>query len=207
MCGMTCSDDIACAIQLGVAAIGLIFYEHSKRSISIDHARTLLNNIPPFVSTVAVLVNPAQELVKNIVNTLTIDLLQFHGDEPPAFCEQFSKPYIKAIPASSKSIIESALKSYAHAKAILCDTPHTQLRGGTGQIFDWELFPLKAQLPIIVAGGLNVTNINAALERCKPYAIDVCSGVEHSFGVKDHKKMREFMKHVNAYNSMNLMLR
>ncbi len=202
MCGMTRISDITHAISLGVDAIGLIFYEKSSRHVSVEQAKLLLLNhpfpspergLPAFVDIVAVFVNPEASFVKQVITELPIQLLQFHGDESPEFCEQFDIPYIKAIPAESPDAIIQAADQYTHAAAILLDTPSATSRGGTGLAFDWQIIPRQLSKPIILAGGLDASNVVSAITACSPYAVDVCSGIEASAGIKDHDKMSAFV--------------
>jgi phosphoribosylanthranilate isomerase len=192
MCGMTRKDDIAHAASIGVDAIGLVFYEKSTRYVSIEKATLLLQDLPAFVDVVAVFVNAEIPFVTRVMSQLPIQLLQFHGDESPAFCEQFCKPYIKAIPATSAEAIIAVAKQHQHAAAVLVDTPSTH-HGGTGQTFDWQVVPRQLPKPFILAGGLDAHNVASALDACSPYAIDVCSGIEASAGIKDHYKMNSFV--------------
>ncbi|AMQ27603.1 TPA: phosphoribosylanthranilate isomerase [Legionella pneumophila] len=194
MCGMTRSEDIQCAIDLGVDAIGLIFYPKSARNVSLEKARIIVNNIPPFVDIVAVLVNPEQSFVQLIINEIPVQLLQFHGEESSEFCRQFNKPFIKAIHPKTAIQIQSAVDEFFDASAILLDTPSDKERGGTGLTFDWKIIPENLSKPYILAGGLNESNILEAITMCHPYAVDVCSGIEASPGVKDHLKMSRFIK-------------
>ena len=192
MCGMTRSSDITHAVSLGVDAIGIIFYEKSQRYVSIEQAKRLLQDIPAFVDVVAVFVNPELSLVKQILNELPIQLLQFHGEESPEFCEKFDKPYIKAIPAISAETIIKIAEQHVNAAAILLDTP-SKHHGGTGLAFDWQIIPKKLPKPVILAGGLDTTNVVSAISTCSPYAVDVCSGIEASAGIKNHDKMNSFV--------------
>ena len=194
MCGMTRAEDVAHAITLGVDAIGLIFYPKSPRNITIEKARVLLKNLPPFVDAVAVLVNPEETFVRQIIEELPIQLLQFHGDESPEFCQRFSKPFIKAMQPQTTGQIQQVMQEYGKASAILLDTPSETSRGGTGIAFDWQIIPQNLPKPFILAGGLNASNILDAIKRSKPYAVDVCSGIEAMPGVKDHIKMNQFVK-------------
>jgi phosphoribosylanthranilate isomerase len=194
MCGMTRKEDVECAIDLGVDAIGLIFYAKSSRYVSMDKAKILLANFPSFVNAVAVLVNPEQDTVLKIINEVPINILQFHGDESPEFCLQFNKPFIKSIhPKTSKQIQQAALE-FAEAQALLLDSSSHESRGGTGLTFDWNIIPSTLSKPYILAGGLNEFNLLEAIQIGKPYAVDVCSGVEVVPGIKDHKKMQQFIK-------------
>lgn len=194
-CGMRTRKDINHAIALGVHALGFIFYPKSTRAVTVAEAKILLAAIPPFVSTVAVLVNPTLEEVKEILR-LPISYLQFHGDESPDFCAQFKKPYIKAIAASSAAAIINATERYIDAVALLVDTPAATY-GGTGFAFDWQIIPKECAKPLILAGGLDANNVAEAIAQVNPFAVDVCSGVEHKPGVKDLKKMTDFIKQVH----------
>lgn len=193
MCGMTRSQDIEHAIHLGVDAIGLIFYPGSQRYVSLEAAQRLTKNLPPFVDAVAVLVNPDKTWVHQLLDELPIQTLQFHGDESAEFCEQFNKPFIKAIHPVSTTQIRQVMQEFANAQAILLDTPSPTSRGGTGMTFDWRIIPADAITPYILAGGLNELNLRDAINESNPYAIDVCSGIEISPGIKDHTKMSRFI--------------
>ncbi|WED44078.1 phosphoribosylanthranilate isomerase [Legionella cardiaca] len=192
MCGMMREQDIAHAVALGVDAIGLIFYPKSPRCVSVEDAKILVQNAPVFLDIVAVLVNPLPSLVEQITHELPIQYLQFHGDEAPEFCTQFNKPFIKAIRANSRDFIDEQCAKHRHASAILLDTP-SPVHGGTGQVFDWTVIPENIKKPLILAGGLSASNIRKAVTGRSVYAVDVCSGVEASPGIKDHNKMSQFV--------------
>lgn len=197
---MTQKQDVDYATSLGIDSIGLIFYPQSKRYITLDKAQELVKNIKPFISTVAVLVDPDKAFVEEMIKRVFVHLLQFHGDESPEFCQQFNLPYIKAIQAGNSTSIYQAEKKFAAAQAILLDTPSQNSRGGTGQIFDWDIIPADLKKPYVLAGGLNPGNLSLALKIAKPYAVDVCSGVESCPGVKNHLKMKEFINVVRCIN-------
>lgn len=194
MCGMTRREDVTHALNLGVDAVGLIFYPQSPRSVSIEHAKVLLKDFPPFVNAVAVLVNPFREFVQQIIEELPIQLLQFHGAESALFCQQFNRPFIKTIHADSTEYLQQAVHEFGAASAVLLDTPSMAARGGTGLTFDWQIIPKKLGKPYILAGGLNEFNVLEAIKSCHPYAVDLCSGIESSPGIKDHDKMSRFMQ-------------
>ena len=196
MCGMTRINDIAYAISLGVDALGFIFYEKSSRYVSLADAKLLLNDLPAFVQAVAVFVNPDASFVKHVISELPMQCLQFHGEETAAFCEQFGMPYIKAVPAVSADAIILAMNAYPNAGAVLLDTPSTDSRGGSGVVFDWDRVPKEGTRPLILAGGLHPQNVGKAIEMCSPFAVDVCSGIEVSAGIKDHVKMSQFVNSV-----------
>lgn len=200
MCGMRRAEDIAQAVSLGVDALGFIFYDQSPRCVSVEYLKEIGLNCPPFVTLVAVFVNPEVSLVQDVIRELPIHYLQFHGDEPAAFCEQFGRPYIKAIPATSTAAIEQAMIDYSNAAAILLDTPSNTVRGGGGEIFDWAMIPKNPMPPLILAGGLNADNVAQAIKNCVPYAVDVCSGVEVTVGIKSYDRMRQFIEQVRGHN-------
>ena len=170
--------------------------------MTIEQAKLLLCSSPLFVDVVAVMVNPTEKEVQHIIRELPIQWLQFHGKEPPTFCKQFNKPYIKAIRTDSEdtSDIHAAVSQYESASAILLDTPTANHHGGTGQSFDWRVIPNLQKKPLIIAGGLDAENLIHLTERYQPYAVDVCSGIERSAGIKDHDKMAQF---VNALIKVN----
>lgn len=191
---MTRVEDIEYAVELGADALGLIFYPKSLRYVTLELAKTLTQKTFPFVDVVAVLVNPEKEFVKQLLEELPIGMLQFHGDENQAFCQQFNRPFIKAIQAKDSNQIHKAMQSFHKAKALLLDTPSTSSRGGSGELFDWDIIPKNPSLPIILSGGLNESNIQRAQALVNPYAVDLCSSLEERPGIKDHNKMRLFMK-------------
>ena len=193
MCGMMRSEDVDFAVALGVDALGFVFYEQSTRYITIDEVANLLVDIPPFITLTAVLVNPSPELVWRIIKELPINLLQFHGDETPEFCQSFPLPYIKMLNPYPTVKMSSELHRFNSAQAILFDTPSQSIRGGSGCTFDWSMIPKGITKPYLVAGGLNEFNVQDALRTSAPYGVDVCSGVEAMPGIKDHIKMSRFV--------------
>jgi phosphoribosylanthranilate isomerase len=188
-CGMTRIVDLKKAGELGVDAVGFIFDPESIRCIDLDLAKKLYRAMPVFVKSVGVFVNPSFLEVEHILKNIPLDYLQFHGEEEAQFCQQFNRPYIKSVPALSREHIQNVMDAHPHAEAYLLDTP-VQSRGGSGIVFDWSLIPDFASKPIILAGGLNSTNIEQALS-CNIMAVDVCSGIEESPGLKDAHKMMQ----------------
>lgn len=193
ICGIKYKEDALKAIECGADAIGLIFVEKSPRFVRLDVATSIAKSLPPFVTVVGLFMNAAAEMVSEVIKSVPINLLQFHGDESPAFCDQFDMPYIKVLGMNSQSDIVAYAKKYPNAKGILLDN---EKGGGTGQTFDWNLIPSDISVPIILAGGLNPENVASAVETVKPYAVDVSSGVESEPAVKDHKKIEQFIKEV-----------
>jgi len=196
VCGITRCEDAKIAVQLGVDAIGFVFWPKSARYISPDLARQIATNIPPFICTVGVYVDPDLEWVEETVKVAKINLLQFHGDESPEFCNQFSQPYIKAIRVKQDTDLLQYVEWYSTAKGLLLDTYTVDTPGGTGHVFDWRLIPQHLPMPLILSGGLNSNNVAMAIKQIQPWAVDVSSGVEASKGIKDEKKIFAFMQGV-----------
>jgi len=197
ICGITRAQDAIDAVQQGADAIGLVFYPPSPRYIAPEQAAEIVKKIPAFVSVVGLFVNAAPAEVERILATVPLDILQFHGDETPAQCRQFSKPYMKAVRVKSDTNLVQCAADYANAKALLLDAFAEGVPGGTGQVFDWKLIPQNLALPVVLAGGLNAENVAQAIAAVKPYAVDVSGGVEASKGIKDAAKIAAFMRGVS----------
>lgn len=197
MCGVTRAVDAQHAIAQGVDALGLVFFADSRRVVSLPQAVELVKKWPPFVCRVGLWVNPSFAEVQAAIDLNCVDLLQFHGDEPEDFCRQFSRPYIKAIRVGTNTAqLQQQLVRYPTAQALLLDTQISDGQwGGTGQCFDWKLWPQSNQ-PLILAGGLTPKNVAAAIVQTRPYAVDVSGGVEAPGqpGVKDPVLMSEFIR-------------
>ncbi len=194
ICGITRGQDAVVAAELGAHAVGLMFYEDSPRFVSLDKAREVIEVLPPFVTRVGVFVNPEEQQVHAILGELSLDLLQFHGDEPPQFCAQFGLPYIKAVRVKKGKDLLQYASRYRDAKGLLLDAHNERSYGGTGEAFDWSLIPGNLPLPIILSGGLNAANVARAIRQVRPWAVDVSSGVESAKGIKDAAKIAAFIK-------------
>jgi phosphoribosylanthranilate isomerase len=197
ICGFTQVEQAVQAAQLGVDAIGLVFYANSPRYVSIAQAQQIVQALPAFVTVVALFVDEHEARIREVLAQVAIDCLQFHGNEPPSACRLYGKPYLKAIQVHKTIDIQPLSQEYHEACGLLLDAYHPDSKGGTGQVFDWDLIPPSLSVPIILAGGLTVENIKPAVQTVKPYALDVSSGVEISKGVKDVAKMAAFMTEVN----------
>ena len=200
ICGITRSEDALAAIDCGADALGLVFVQASPRYVSIKQAQELVKSLPAFISKVGLFVNASSSEVTTVINNVALDYLQFHGDEEETFCTQFSKPYIKAICIKPEMNLLEIINKFKSAAAILIDSWHPDLAGGTGETFDWSLINIlpKENIPaIILAGGLDPENVNSAVHILKPYAVDVSSGVEDSPGVKSADKIQKFVNEVN----------
>jgi phosphoribosylanthranilate isomerase len=195
ICGITRRQDAEIAIEMGADAIGLVFYEPSPRAVTISQAQEIIASLPPFVTVVGLFVDAEKAFVERCIATLAINVLQFHGDESAAYCEQFSQPYFKAIRMQQGIDLKAMAEQYQSANALLVDSFQKGVPGGTGKTFDWSLIG-DIDKPIILAGGLNAKNIKDAIQDVQPYAVDVSGGVEQRKGIKDSEKIRAFMQEV-----------
>ncbi|QSP93752.1 phosphoribosylanthranilate isomerase [Marinobacter salinisoli] len=196
ICGLTRAEDIRGAVESGADAVGLVFYEPSPRSVTAEQAAELARYVPAFVSLVGLFVNPTEAFVRNVIERVPLDLLQFHGDETPEFCNQFNRRWIKAIRVKTDGQIEQAFSDFHMACGILVDAWDPERYGGTGQSFNWNLIPQNRPMPLILAGGLSSDNVLRAIEQVQPWAVDVSGGVEKQKGIKDRSRMFNFMKEV-----------
>jgi phosphoribosylanthranilate isomerase len=197
VCGLTRPEDIDVAVRCGADAIGLVFYEPSPRSVTVEHARALADRIPAFVTLTGLFVNPDVRFVESVLDQVPLDLLQFHGDESPDVCDSFGRRWIKAVRVREEGQIEKAFDDYRKASGLLVDAWDPNRYGGTGQSFNWALIPEHRPLPLILAGGLSSANVARAIEVVRPWAVDVSGGVEQSKGKKDATKLSDFMKEVH----------
>ena len=196
ICGITRTEDALAAVSFGADAIGFVFWQQSARNILPQQARPITKTIPAFVTTVGVYVDPTVEWVHETATIANLGLLQFHGNESPEFCDQFSLPYVKALRIKEDMDLLEYANRYQSAKGLLLDTYSANLPGGTGEVFDWTLIPANLPLPIILSGGLTPDNVVHAIAKVKPWAVDVSSGVEASKGIKDINKISAFMQRV-----------
>ena len=198
ICGITSIEDAQNVCQSGADAIGLVFYEKSPRNVTIKQAREIYEAIPPFITTVGLFLDASKEFVDSTLANVPLDLLQFHGSESPEYCSSFNRPYIKAV--GMKNLTESEFVEYADtfkdAKGFLVDSHEAGKAGGTGETFNWESTPQNYHKPILLAGGLNPTNIAKAIHQVDVYGVDLSSGVESSPGKKDKQKINQLMKEV-----------
>lgn len=197
ICGITNVEDAIGVVESGADAIGLVFYPPSPRAVTIEQAVAIVKKIPAFITVVALFVNAEQKEVQSVIEAVKVDLLQFHGDETPDYCASFNRPFIKALRVQPQTNLLQYATDFSMSKGLLLDAFSEGLPGGTGKVFDWTLIPQQFPLPIILAGGLDATNVLAAIEQVKPFAVDVSGGVELSKGKKDAFKLRAFMQQVN----------
>jgi phosphoribosylanthranilate isomerase len=196
ICGITRIEDALVSARAGAQAIGMIFYGKSARAVDPAVARQVVDALPPFVTPVALFVDPGAAEVNRVIDQVRPQLLQFHGDEEPGFCEGFGLPYIKAVKVRPGVDLLQYARLHSAAKGLLLDAFVDGSQGGTGTTFDWALVPARMTVPLILAGGLNPDNVGDAIRRVRPWAVDVSSGVEAAKGKKDAAKIAAFMRGV-----------
>lgn len=196
ICGITRSEDALEAARLGADALGFVFYPASPRCISIEQASAIIRVLPPFVTTVGLFVDADAAAVEEVLRRVPLSLLQFHGEETPEYCSGFRRPYIKAVRMREEVDVPGLAHAYSEAAGLLLDAYEAGVPGGTGRTFDWDKIPKEAGKPVVLAGGLDAENVGAAVEKTRPYAVDVSSGVEVSKGIKDFAKMATFVRGV-----------
>lgn len=196
ICGITREEDLLAAARLGADAIGLVFYPKSPRFVTPQRAVELLRTLPPFVTSVGLFVNASEEEVRATLAVAPLDLLQFHGDEAPECCASFGLPYLKAVRVKPGVDLVQYAARYASARGLLLDAFVEGVPGGTGLSFDWSLIPRNLSLPVVLSGGLDPSNVQEAVERVQPWAVDVSSGVEAAKGIKDAAKIAAFVQGV-----------
>jgi phosphoribosylanthranilate isomerase len=198
ICGITRLEDALVAIEAGADAIGFVFYAKSPRAVTVEQARAIIAALPPFVTTVGLIVNMPRAELTELLTQVPLDLLQFHGDETAADCSGYGRPYIKALRVQAGDDVAAMIALYPEASGILLDTFVAGVPGGTGEAFDWSLVPPQPSKPIVLAGGLTAENVRAAIEQVQPYAVDVSGGVEQSKGIKSAEKVRAFIAAVKG---------
>ena len=198
ICGVTSVIDAKVAADAGAGAIGLNFYANSPRVVSTEAALSIssaLGEYAPNCERIGLFVNHSEREVRAVLKDVPLDILQFHGEESPEFCELFDVPFIKVLrmrPDVDFTLIE---KQYESAWALLLDTYHPTEAGGTGETFDWRLWPKNSQTKLILAGGLTAENVASAIAQTAPFGVDVSGGVEGDVkGVKEQQLVHRFIK-------------
>ncbi len=208
ICGITRIEDIQAVVNAGADAIGLVFYPPSPRYVLPEHALELVKHIPPYIQIVGLFVDAKADEIQQVLQIVPLDIIQFHGSETPEQCQtiakQCSRRWYKAIQVKADLDVLGEIKKYQYvgASAILLDAWHPDLKGGTGQVFDWSKFP-KSEIPLILAGGLTPDNIEQAIKITQPYAVDVSGGVESAKGIKDPQLIQRFMQGVQCGTAKN----
>lgn len=195
-------EDAQTAVQLGVNAVGLVFYPPSPRAVSSEQAREITAIIPPFVSVVALVVNIDRDELLALADDVAFDVIQFHGDETARACQDLAalvkKRWYKALRVQADDTAETLLNKINELKqhgasAVLLDAYHPNKFGGTGEQFDWHKIPVNSTLPIILAGGLTADNVGL-VQDLPIYGVDVSGGIESAKGIKCEQKMQDFIK-------------
>lgn len=197
ICGLTREEDALCAAALGVDAVGLVFHPKSARCVTVAQARRVVTALPPFVTVTGLFVDADPAYVRAVCAEVPLALLQFHGSESPEYCAGFGVPYLKAIRMAEGVILQDLGRDYATACGLLLDAWHPTEPGGTGLSFDWTRARQELPQPVVLAGGLNPENVGEAIRACRPFAVDVSSGVEAARGIKDPGKMAAFIREVD----------
>lgn len=195
VCGITRIEDLMGIQTLGVDAVGFVLFPKSRRAVNLTTLKELAGHLTPFVTPVLLFVNPTEKEVNSALEIVPNAILQFHGKEEPAFCRSFNHPWIKAVAVKDSESLSNSFKIYSDAMALLADTP-SESWGGSGMHFDWSLVDRTLTQKIILAGGLNAQNVGKAVNLLRPYAVDVSTGVEDSPGIKNIRKVKEFVSAV-----------
>ena len=200
ICGITRPEDARAAVERGVDALGLVLYAPSPRAVTAARVKDIVAGLPSRVRVYALFVNPSREEVEAVVAFGGVNRLQFHGDESAEFCAGFGLPYMKALRVGAGDDAMSLSRraaDYESAEAILLDTYHPAVAGGSGECFDWgrvEGLRGLVEQPMVLAGGLKPGNVAEAVRRVRPWGVDVSSGVEVRAGVKDMAKVQRFIE-------------
>jgi phosphoribosylanthranilate isomerase len=196
ICGIRETEHALCAAEHGADAIGLVFHAPSPRAVTAAAASRICGALPPFVTTVGLFVNATPESVRAILAEVPLDLLQFHGDETPAQCAAFGRPWMRAVRVGPGTDLLKYALEFNAARALLLDADIAGEFGGTGRSFDWSVVPRPFPLPVVLSGGLTPDNVGEAIAKVRPWAVDVSSGVEVSRGVKDCSRIEAFLRSV-----------
>lgn len=196
ICGIREPEHARIAAEAGADAIGLVFYQESPRLVDAPLAARIAAGLPPFVAAVGLFVNASAETIRGILGQVPLDLLQFHGDEDPAFCAQFGRPFLRAVRMEEGTDLLEWARRFHAARALLLDAHVPGQPGGTGHTFDWAAIPRDLPIPVVLSGGLDAANVGSAVRAVRPWAVDVSSGVEARRGVKDPRRIVEFIGNV-----------
>jgi phosphoribosylanthranilate isomerase len=194
ICGITRPGDAEQALALGADTIGCVFHAESARHVTAEIAQEIQIAVGNAGTLVGLFVDPTDDQVQAVLDRIDLDVLQFHGQESPAFCEQFQRPYLKAVAMSADIDLSAVSEAYESARGFLLDSAHEGQFGGTGQRFDWDWIDAGLENRLMLAGGLSADNVGEAIRQVRPAAVDVSSGVERDKGIKDSDRMRAFIE-------------
>lgn len=198
ICGITRVEDALAAAQAGADAIGLVFYPSSPRAVSVETAREIVANLPPFIAAVGLFVNETAPEIERIYKRVRLDLLQLHGDETPQFCAGLGVPFLKALRVKPGDDVAQLMNPWDDARSILLDAFKQDVPGGTGEVFDWSQVPRSQAERIVLAGGLTPDNVYSAVQETQVAAVDVSGGVEAAPGLKSSEKIAAFVAAVRS---------
>ncbi|MFI2810452.1 phosphoribosylanthranilate isomerase [Microbulbifer sp. JSM ZJ756] len=193
VCGITRADDAEMVARAGADALGLVFYERSPRHVTAPQAVSIAAVVPPFLTLVGLFVNASADEVNQVLARVPLNLLQFHGDETADYCEQFGRPYIKALRMKDDLDVVAAMAEHPGARGFLLDAYRPGVPGGTGESFDWQRVPQDSGQQIVLAGGLTPDNVATAIRTARPQGVDVSGGVESAPGIKDADRVYTFI--------------
>ncbi len=191
-------------MHAGADAIGLVFYPASPRAVEADLAADIVAAAGPFVTTVGLFVNADAAQVGRTLERCPLQVLQFHGDEEPEYCNQFGRTYLRAVRMADGLDPLAEMTRFGEAGGFVFDAWRADQYGGTGQVFDWRRLDQIETGAVVVAGGLDPGNVGQAVRSVRPYAVDVSSGVEVSPGRKSAKLIAEFIAAVKAADELCL---
>ena len=194
ICGITRPEDAEQALVLGADTVGCVFHAASARHVTAEIAQDIRVAVGDAGTLVGLFVDPTVDQVQAVLDRIELDVLQFHGEESPAFCEQFQRPYLKAVAMSPDVDLTAVNSAYCSARGLLLDSAHEGQFGGTGHRFDWEWIDAGLEKRLMLAGGLTADNVGDAIRQVRPAAVDVSSGVEKKKGIKDCDRMRAFIE-------------
>ncbi len=197
-CGITRTEDAVLAATLGADAIGLVFTRCSPRRVGLDQALAIRMALPPMVAAVALFMDDEVDWIREVVEHVQPDLLQFHGDEDAGYAQQFGRRYLKAIAMAGTEDPTARMAAHPQAAGFLLDGHGHGEAGGRGRAFDWTRVPRHTDRPWLLAGGLDADNVAAAIRAARPYGVDVSSGIERAPGIKDPQRMQRFIAAVRA---------
>jgi len=181
-------------MALGADTVGCVFHAASARHVTAEIAQDIQVAVGNAGTLVGLFVDPTVDQVQAVLDRVDLDVLQFHGQESPAFCEQFQRPYLKAVAMSADVDLSAVNRAYESARGLLLDSAHEGQFGGTGHRFDWDWIDAGLENRLMLAGGLNADNVGEAIRQVRPAAVDVSSGVERDKGIKDSDRMRAFIE-------------
>ena len=199
ICGLTRDEDVRVAVASGADAIGFVFTE-SPRRISIETAIRLCGYVPEGVLRVGLFLDQDRSEIDKVVNSVPLDVLQFHGRETEQECKIYGLPWLKAVAMVDAGSAKQAELDYPGALGLLLDSHAPGRRGGSGHVFDWSLTS-RLSKPVWLAGGLHEGNVGQAIRTVRPYAVDVSSGVEAAPGIKDASRIKAFIEAVREFGN------